>query len=46
MKFIEEKKIFEKGQYVCGISFFIRKGLYSFFKDISDEANYIRNIFK
>jgi hypothetical protein len=28
-----------KGKYGCGKSFFIRKALYSFFKDIEDDAN-------
>ena len=34
-----KKFLMIKGQYGCGKSFFIRKGLYSFFKDIDDEAN-------
>ena len=34
-----KKFLMIKGQYGCGKSFFIRKGLYSFFKEIDDEAN-------
>ena len=34
-----KKFLMIKGQYGCGKSFFIRKGLYSFFKDIDNEAN-------
>ena len=34
-----KKFLMIKGQYGCGKSFFIRKGLYSFFKDIENEAN-------
>ena len=34
-----KKFLMIKGQYGCGKSFFIRKGLYSFFKDIDHEAN-------
>ena len=34
-----KKFLMIRGQYGCGKSFFIRKGLYSFFKDIENEAN-------
>ena len=34
-----KKFIMVRGQYGCGKSFFIRKGLYSFFKDIDNEVN-------
>ena len=34
-----KKFLMIRGQYGCGKSFFIRKGLYSFFKDIDNEAN-------
>ena len=34
-----KKFLMVKGKYGCGKSFFIRKGLYSFFKDIENEAN-------
>ena len=34
-----KKFLMIRGQYGCGKSFFIRKGLYSFFKDIEHDAN-------
>jgi len=34
-----KKFLMVKGKYGCGKSFFIRKALYSFFKDIEDDAN-------